>query len=57
MHLTLKRLEGLGSLKVWWGEGCGVEGGNILLETREWGGGMECGTVGGWTRRGIKSAI
>jgi hypothetical protein len=43
MHITLKRLEAPRNLEVKWGEEwehpCG---------DREWGGGMGCGTVGGW---------
>jgi len=51
MHLTLKRLEAPGSLEVWWGGW----GGDIIVESGDGaGGGMGCGTVGGWTRRGIK---
>jgi hypothetical protein len=49
MHLTLKRLEAPGNLEVWWG-------GDILVETGQEGG-MGCGTVGGWTRRGRKSGV
>jgi hypothetical protein len=44
MHLTLKRLEVLGSLEA---GRVGVEG--ILVETRwGWGGGGGCGAEGGW---------
>jgi hypothetical protein len=49
MHLTLKRLEASESLEVRW-----VGGGDIHMETEGWGGGMECGTVGGWTGTGDK---
>jgi hypothetical protein len=42
--------------EVWWGEGWGLAGGDILVET-----GvvvdMGCGTVRGWTRRRIKSGL
>jgi hypothetical protein len=41
MYHTLKRLEDPGYLDVRWG-------GDIHMETGEWGGGMRCGTVGGW---------
>ena len=51
MHLTLKRLEAPGSLKVRWG---GVGGGDIQVETGRWGGCMGCGTVGGETGEGDK---
>jgi hypothetical protein len=30
---------------------------DILEETGGWSGGMGCGTVGGWTGRGIKSGV
>jgi hypothetical protein len=46
MHLTLKRVEDPESLEVWlvgckwWGHPRGY---------REWRGGLECGTVAGWT--------
>jgi hypothetical protein len=41
MHIALKRLEAPGCLEVRWG-------GDILMEmVVGWGGGMECGTVGG----------
>jgi hypothetical protein len=55
MHLTLKSLEATQGLELWWG-GSG-EDGDIVLETGRYGGGMECGTVRGWTRRGIKSEV
>jgi hypothetical protein len=54
MHLTLKRLKAPGSLEVWWGGG---EIGDILVETGGWRGGMGCGTIREWTRRGIKSGV
>ena len=41
MHLSIKRLEAPWSLG-------GVGGGDIHVETGEWGGDMGCGTVGGW---------
>jgi hypothetical protein len=53
MHLTLKRLEASGSREVL--VGWGVGGGDILVEIG--GGGMGCGTVNGWTQRGIKSGL
>jgi hypothetical protein len=53
MQLTLKRLNALGSLEVWWG---GHVGGDILTETGL-GAGMGCGRVRGWTGRGIKSGV
>jgi hypothetical protein len=35
-----------------------VGGGNILVETEGWGGGMGCETVRGWTKEwGIKSGV
>jgi hypothetical protein len=34
-----------------------VFGGDILMETGEWGGYMGCGTVRGWTRRGTKYGV
>jgi hypothetical protein len=34
-----------------------LEGVDILVETGGWGVGMGCGTVGGWTGRGIKSIL
>jgi hypothetical protein len=52
MNLTLKRLEAPGSGKVW---GVGA-GGYIPVETVGRGG-MRCGTVKGWTVRGIKSGV
>jgi hypothetical protein len=55
MYLTLNRLEGPGSLEIWWGGGCLGE--DILMETGEEGGVMGCGTVRGWTRRGITSGV
>jgi hypothetical protein len=33
------------------------EGGDILVDIVRQGGGMRCETVGGWTRRGIKSGV
>jgi hypothetical protein len=54
MHLTLKRLEAPGSLEVWW---VGVGGRDILVVTEVWGGGMGCGTVRGWTGKGIKPGV
>jgi hypothetical protein len=36
------------------GWGCS---GDILMEAGGWGEGMGCGTVEGWTRRGIKSVL
>jgi len=30
---------------------------DILLETGVWGGGMGCGTVRGWSGRGIKYGV
>ncbi|KRY62928.1 hypothetical protein T4D_14887 [Trichinella pseudospiralis] len=45
MHLTLKRLEAPESLEVWWSGG------------QEYRGGIGCGSVEGWTRRGIKSGV
>jgi hypothetical protein len=52
MHLTVKRLEvAAGSLEVRWG-------GDIHVETGEWGGGMGYGTIGGWTvEGGIKYGV
>jgi hypothetical protein len=52
IYLTFKRLEAPGSLEVWWGGS-----GDILLETGGQGGGMGYVTVGGWTRREIKSGL
>jgi hypothetical protein len=55
MHLTLKRLEGPGSLEIWWsGEFRGVD---IFIETEVQGGGMGFGTVRGSTGNGIKSGV
>jgi hypothetical protein len=47
MPVTLNRLEAPVSLEVWFGEdwGLGVGGGDILMETGVWGGGMRCDTV------------
>jgi hypothetical protein len=42
MHLTLKRLEALGSLEVKWGGGCGHPRGDGV----GWGGGVGYGAVG-----------
>jgi hypothetical protein len=46
MHLTLKRLKAPGSLEVRWG---GWWEWAYPYGDREYGGGMGCGTVGGWT--------
>jgi hypothetical protein len=51
MHLTLERLGASGSGEVWWSRGR-----EIFLEMGG-GGDVGCGTVGGWTRRGIKSRL
>jgi hypothetical protein len=53
MHLTLNRVEVAESIEVCWVEGW--RGGDILVERGWEGGDMECGRVGGWTRKGIKS--
>jgi hypothetical protein len=53
IYLTLKRLEVPGNLAVWWRGGWG----NIFLETGDQGGGMRCGTVGVYTKRGINSGV
>jgi hypothetical protein len=50
MYLTLKRLEAPGSLDIWWGR---AGGGDILVVTERYRGGIVCSTVGRWTRRGI----
>ena len=55
MHLFFERLEVPWSRKVAWGEGWGRWGhphGDGVG-----GGGMGCGTVRGWTRRGIKPGL
>jgi hypothetical protein len=58
MHLTLKKLEALRSLEVWWSVGCGMwVGGDILFKTGIQGRLISCGTDGGWTGRGINSGM
>jgi hypothetical protein len=59
MHLTLKRLEALRSLEVWWWVvgGGWLWSGDILMETGGWGANMVCGSVRGLTMRGIKSGV
>jgi hypothetical protein len=54
MHLTLRRLEALGSRKVWWG---GDGGWGILLETGGQGGDMGCRTIREQTRMAIKTGV
>jgi hypothetical protein len=54
VHLTLKRLEATGSREVWWS---GVGWWGYPLGDGCVRGGMGCGTVRGWNRRGIKSGL
>jgi hypothetical protein len=44
IHLNLKRLEAPGSLEARWGGGWGHPSGDGV----GWGGGVGCGTDGGW---------
>jgi hypothetical protein len=55
IHLALKRLEAPGSGEVWWDEGWEWRRGH---PHGDWGReDMGCGTVRGWTRKGIKSGL
>jgi hypothetical protein len=53
MHLTLKRLEVLGSLEVWW---VGDVGASTWRQGVGWGRGVGCEAVTGWMR-GVENGI
>jgi hypothetical protein len=55
MHLTLQRPEIPGSEEVWWGRGRGMRTSYTGRMGR--GGDMGCGTVRGWTGKGIKYRV
>jgi hypothetical protein len=54
MNPTLKTLEALESLEVWWSGGWGIRTSSLR---QGYGGGIECGSDKGWTRSGIKSGV